>query len=932
VALSHGFRLGPYEVVAAIGAGGMGEVYRARDTTLNRDVALKVLPDAFLFDPDRLARFKREAQLLASLSHPNIAAIYGFEKSARSPASEQAAVHALVLELIEGPTLAERIAQGPVPLEDAVPIARQIAEALEAAHEQRIVHRDLKPSNIKLTTHGSVAAGTVKVLDFGLAKALEPATVTSGDATASPTITSPAMTAMGLIMGTAAYMSPEQAKGRPADKRSDVWAFGAVLYEMLSGQRAFKGDDVSDTLAAILRQDIDWAALPPSTPVPVRRLIARCLERDVRRRLRDIGEARIVLEDPAASTAAGQEAPTLTTPRPLWRRVIPVALTAIVAGGLAGTVAWYIKPSTSVAVTRFSFMLPEGQTFSGIARRMLDISPDGTQIVYVANGRLYLQSMSQGNAKPIQGTEGFEAATNPVFSPDGRSIAFHATSDPTIKRIPVTGGAALTICAADNYPFGMSWESGYILFSDGKGIRRVSADGGTPEVLVRLRDDEIAESPQMLPGGQAILFTLAKGTVWNRWDTAEIVVETLATGERKTIIRGGSDARYLKTGHIVYATSGTVFAVLFDAQRREVTGSAAPVVAGVLRAMAGTRAQPATDRGLSGAANFSVSNNGTLIYVPGAISFRSGDLEIAVTDRRRRTASLRLPAGAYVAPRVSPDGARIAFGADDGNEAIIYTYHLSGASGMQRLTFGGNNRYPIWSANNRVVFQSDREGDLAIFWQAPGVGAAERLTTPEQGTSHVPESWSPKGDTFLFSVTKGSDVSLWAYSMRDRKAAPFGEVHSSYPTGAVFSPDGRWVAYMSTARTTPVIHVQQFPAAGTPYQLPLGTLEIATHPLWSPDGKELFYNPGPGRFAWVGVTTRPTLTFGNSESGPRPFQTGPPTARRAFDITPDGRFIGLIQKGAYTESGTLIAPHIQVVLNWFEELPTSSTRGRAAQR
>ena len=298
MALAAGDRLGPYEVLSTLGAGGMGEVYRARDATLKRDVALKILPDGFALDPERLARFKREAQVLASLNHSNIAAIYGFEDAKPSTGSGQA-VQALVLELVEGPTLADRIALGPIPVEEALPIARQIAEALEAAHEQGIVHRDLKPANVKLRPDG-----TVKVLDFGLAKTLEPDGGDGGDATASPTITSPAMTAMGMILGTAAYMSPEQAKGRAADKRSDVWAFGAVLYEMLSGRRAFKGDDVSDTLASVLRQDVDWTVLPASTPAPVRRLIARCLERDVKRRLRDIGEARIVLDDPAALTSA----------------------------------------------------------------------------------------------------------------------------------------------------------------------------------------------------------------------------------------------------------------------------------------------------------------------------------------------------------------------------------------------------------------------------------------------------------------------------------------------------------------------------------------------------------------------------------------------------------------------------------------------------
>jgi Tol biopolymer transport system component len=903
--LAAGDRLGPYEVLSALGAGGMGEVYRARDATLKRDVALKILPELFARDPDRLARFKREAQVLASLNHPNIAAIYGFEESNSSTGSGQVRVQALVLELVEGPTLADLIAGagvGPraLPIEDALPIARQIAEALEAAHEQGIIHRDLKPANVKLRPDG-----TVKVLDFGLAKVLEPVVVTTGDATSSPTITSPAMTAMGIILGTAAYMSPEQAKGRQADKRSDVWAFGAVLYEMLSGQRAFKGDDVSDTLAAVLRQDIDSTALPVSTPTSVRRLIARCLERDVRQRLRDIGEARIILENPSATREAAGVA-ALGPPRPLWRRAIPLVLSAIMAGGLAGTAAWYLKPSPPLVVTRLQFTLPEGQSFTGLARRVVDISPDGARMVYVANGRLYLRSMSERDATAIQGTEGYLAVTAPVFSPDGRSVAFHATSDQTLKMIALTGGAAVTICAAD-MPFGMSWGPDGIVFAEGNGIKRVSSNGGTPVVLVSLEDGEVAESPQMLPGGQYVLFTLATGTAPNRWDTAHIVAQSVATGERKTILPSASDARYVPTGHLVYAVTGSVLAVPFDVEHLELTGSPVPVVAGVRRALA-----------ISGAAHFSFSGNGTLVYIAGT-SLSSGLMEIALTDRKGQIESLRLPPGAYLAPRVAPDGARIAFGTDDGKEAIIYTYDLSGASGMQRLTYGGNNRFPIWASNNRVAFQSDREGDLAIFWQPAVGGAAERLTKPEPGTSHVPESWSPKGDRFLFNVTQGSDVSLWTYSMQDRKATPYGEVHSPNPTGAVFSPDGRWVAYSRTERNRPMIYVQPFPASGVQHQLPSAASELATQPLWSLDLKELFFNPGPGRFAWVSVTTQPTFTFGNPETVPRPFHTGPPSLRRAFDITPGGKFVGLIEAGQ-TVSGTPTAPHIQVVLNWFEEL------------
>jgi serine/threonine-protein kinase len=701
-------------------------------------------------------------------------------------------------------------------------------------------------------------------------------------------------------------MSPEQARGQPADKRSDVWAFGGVLYEMLSGERTFKGDDVADTLAAVLRQDVDWTALPESTPASVRRLTARCLDRDVRRRLRDIGEARIVLEDPAARSTA--DTGSLSVPprlAPVWRRAIPFVVSALIAM-MAAAAAWHLKAVTPLSVTRLEYRLPQEQSFTGLGRRVVDVSPDGTQIVYVANGRLYLRLLSVAEAKPIQGTEVYQAVTNPVFSPDGRFIAFHATSDGTLKSIAAVGGAAVTLCAAEN-PVGMSWGREGILFADrANGIRRVSPNGGTPDLLVKLRDGEISRSPQMLPGGRAVLFTLGTGTGPNEWDDAHVVVHSLATQERTTVARG-SDARYLPTGHVVYVVGGTMFAVPFDPHTLQV-GTAGAVVAGVLRS--------------NTYANYSVAQNGTLVYLSGPPS-TSGQTEIVMTDRRQILEALRLPPGSYMTPRVAADGRHIAFVLDDGKEANVYTYELSGKSGMQRLTFGGNNRFPIWTANNRIAFQSDRDGDLAIFWQSDAGGRAERLTTPEHGTSHVPQSWSPDGNTFLFSVLKGSDQSLWTYSMPDRKATPFGGVHSSTPIGAEFSPNGRWVVYSSTQGSRAMVYVQAFPASESHYELPVPTYELASQPLWSADGHELFYNPAPGRLAWIGVTTEPTFRFGNTESGARPFQTGPPSVVRAFDIARrgkfEGKFVGLAPDGQ-TQSGTPTVAHIQVVLNWFEEL------------
>jgi eukaryotic-like serine/threonine-protein kinase len=888
-------RLGPYEILSALGAGGMGEVYRARDAKLNRDVAIKVLLPAVANDPDRLARFGREAQVLASLNHPNIAHIYGVEESGGA--------RALVMELVEGPTLAERIAQGPIPLDEALPIAKQIAEALETAHELGIIHRDLKPANVKVR-----ADGTVKVLDFGLAKAMEPAAASSATAVNSPTISMHA-TQAGIILGTAAYMSPEQAKGRAADKRSDVWAFGAVLYEMLSGERAFKGYDISDTLAAVLRQDVDWTALPASTPVSVRRLIARCLDRDVRRRLRDIGEARIVLDDPAslAGGAAGG-VPALAPRQPLWRRAIPIALSAIVAGALASAATVYLTHSQApLVVARFPLMLGEGQTVTPQSQRQaVALSPDGTLMVYAANQRLYLRSMSELEARPIASDETGAFFTSPVFSPDSRSVAFWSRS--ALKKVAVSGGAVVTICPADQL-FGVSWDTAGILFGqDHKGIMRVSANGGTPEVLVSVKDGEQAYGPQILPGGETVLFTLVTGTAADRWDKAQIVTQSLRSGERKTLVNGGSDGRYVPTGHLVYALGGVVFAVPMDLRRLEVTGGPVPIIEGVRRAAASG----------TGAAQFDFSRAGSLVYLPGPISPMSNLSDLALIDRKGGVEAMKLPLNPYQHPRVSPNGTQIAFGTEDGKDAIVWIYDLGSTTSTRRLTFGGRNRFPIWSADGqRVAFQSDREGDLGIFWQrADGSGAAERLTKPDQGTSHVPESWSPKGERFLFGMTKGPSVSLWTYSLLDKKPTSFADVQSPNPINAAFSPDGRWVAYTVTEGAVNGIYVQPFPATGAKY---LVSRTSAVAPVWSRDGRELVSQPQGGQGAVQTITTQPSFSFSPPVPVPRGGAfTGGVTGQRNYDVMPDGRILGVIAAGQSQAAEP--TPQIQVVLNWFEDL------------
>jgi Tol biopolymer transport system component len=894
-----GRTIGPYVIEAWLGSGGMGDVYRARDRQLNRQVALKVLPDVFALDPERLDGFKREAQVLASLNHPNIASIHGFEESD--------GLQALGLELIDGPTLADRIAHGRIPIDEGLPIARQIAEGLEAAHEQGIVHRDLKPANIAVRPDG-----TVKILDFGLARVLQPDAAARGDRTPSA-MQSPAAVPTTVIFGTAAYMSPEQAKGRPADRRSDIWAFGAVLYEMLSGRRAFQGEGTSEVLAAVIGQELDWNALPVSTPAPIRSLVARCLERDAKRRLRDIGEARIVLDNLSAAAVEGGTRRLAAGSVWRWRRRIAVALLAIATAALAAFAAWQLKPAPLRGVTRFALTLPDGQVFSrGIGRHSIALSRDGMLLAYsgVPVG-LYLRAMSQLEATRIQGTEGFARVTEPVFSPDGQSIAFY--TDRALKRIAVTGGAAVTIAPADA-PYGISWgEDGIVFGQGGKGILRVSPDGGTLETLVRIEDGEEAHGPQILPGGQHLLFTLATGAARDRWDRGRIVVQSLASGARTTLVDGGSDARYLSTGHIVYALSGVLYAVPFDPQRLALTGAAVPIVEGVSRATGNQ----------TGAAHFSVSATGTLVYIPGPVDASAGlgeTMQLGLIDRNGVVERLSLPPDAYQMPRVSPDGTRIAFGTDDGKEAIVWLYDVFGNAPRRRLTFGGNSRFPVWSADGkRIVFQSDRDGDAAIFWQAAdGSGTAARLTTPTKGASHVPESWSPHGDRLLYSVETQGDVALWVLSVQDRKATPFGEVHSKTPTAATFSPDGRWVAYACTDRGKQTVYVQPFPATGAKYQLVAKGLDTPSHPVWSPDGKELFYNPRPLGLEVVSVSTTPTFGFGNSVPVPRPFQLTPPEQRRAYDITPGAKFVARISATG-TQYGAR-APHIQVVVNWFEEL------------
>jgi eukaryotic-like serine/threonine-protein kinase len=899
--IAIGTKIGPYEILGWLGAGGMGVVYRARDARLNRDVAIKLMPETFAADASRLRRFEQEARAAGQLNHPNIVAVYDVGTFAGAPY--------LVSELLEGESLRSRLHKGPLALRKAIDYARQIAEGLAAAHDKQIVHRDVKPDNLFIT-----ADGRIKILDFGIAK-LTP----RADSDGSLHTVGATQTDIGTVIGTAGYMSPEQVRGEAVDVRSDIFSFGAILHEMISGRPAFIRGTAPETMTAILKEDPS-TPLPPDLSPALARIVARCLERTREMRFqsaRDLAFALDVLSDSGATvaeTGAASDAPRAA------RTALPWIAAGLLATALAAAAAWSLtsKASPPLAVTRFPLILPmpEGHSFASTGHT-LAVSPDGSQIVYMATSRLFIRSMSELEVKTPQGIDSDEAMIEPVFSPDSRSIVFFAPGDQMLKRMPVEGGAAVTICPADR-PLGISWGLDGIVFGQGsRGILRAPSSGGTVEVIARVKDGELAQGPQILPGGRHVLFTVATGTGPDRWDKAHIVVQTLKSEERKTLIEGGTDARYVPTGHIVYAVSGRLFAVAFDPERLAIKGHGVPIVDGVSRAATNS----------TGAAHFSFSSTGSLVYLPGPAVASSKQL--ALIDRHGAIEPLKLQPGPYQAPRMSPDRKRIVFGTDDGKEAIVWVYDLSGASTMQRLTTGGNSRFPIWTADSkRIVFQSDREGDLAIFWQAAdGTGAAERLTTPAPGESHVPDSWSPRSATLLFDVKQGEAVSLWAFSLTERTSAPFGAVRSSNSVGtaAAFSPDGRWVAYTSREPDRARISVQPYPATGAVRQLFAKGPDDPHHPVWSPDGKMLFYVPRPSGFESVRVTTQPTLTFGNPEPLSVPFELGPPGVRRAFDMTPDGKFLGLIL-GAGGQMGAGLSPQVQVVLNWFEELKTRVPR------
>jgi serine/threonine-protein kinase len=867
----------------------MGVVYRARDTRLGRSVAIKVLPDAVASDAGRVERFEREARALAALHHPHIASLFGME--------EAEGRHLLVMELVEGETLADRLT-GPIPVADALRLARQIAEGLEAAHDRGIVHRDLKPANIKIT-----ADDKVKVLDFGLAKAA--ASPAADDAVSGGSHTTHAApgTEAGAILGTAGYMSPEQARGKPVDRRADIWAFGCVLYEMLAGKRAFgTGESLSDAIAAILTGDVDWTAVPADVPPRIKTLLRRCLQKDPHKRLPHIGLARVEIDDESADVELATHEPRPSASRRTGRAW--VIGSAVVVATAAALGAWLVKPSPPPVVTRFSMTLPDGHAFTNTGRQAIAISPDGLHIVYVANSRLYARALGDETPRPIAGTEHDQGVFHPVFSPDGRSLAFAAGSE--LKRVAFDGGIAASVAPVNGGLHGLNWVGEHLIFGEGgTRIVRVPVAGGVPEQLVTVERPEGVSSPSILPDGKHLLFSHARLiNPPERWTKAQVVVQSLDTGERKTIIDGGADGRYLPSGHLVYATGGVVYGAPFDLQALAIRGTPVPIIEGLRRG------------GPTGAAQFAVSANGSLAYLPGTPASPL-DTELFLTDPSGKTTRLNVRGGQYEHPRLSPDGTRVAFGSTDPKLAGIWVYELSGTSAMRRLGLEGNSRYPVWSGDGeRILFQSDREGGPAVYWQrADGTGSAERLTTPEPGTAHIPHSASPDGRHFSFSALKRDAAALWVYSVSDRKADQVPDVSSTQPLEATFSRDGRFLAYTTIGGGTGSrVFVMPFPISNTRYQIGGGL-----HPMWSGDGRQLFTPRTQGVMGVISIETHPVFRFSESVATRVPaIGAAGIEAARNYDVGRNGAMVGVITAGNL--EALAANREIRVVLHWQEEL------------
>ena len=877
-----------YLVIAKLGAGGMGEVYRASDTKLRREVALKVLPRAVAADPQRMARFEREAQLLAALNHPNIAAIYGLEDSG--------ATRALVMELVEGPTLADRIAQGAIPLEEALPVARQIAEALEYAHERGIVHRDLKPANVKIKPDG-----TVKVLDFGLAKALDEDSANI-DMNNSPTLTA-AATKAGFILGTAAYMSPEQARGKPVDRRADIWSFGAVLFEMLTGKIAFHGETVSDTLAAVIRSEPDWLLLPASVPRGIRMLLLRCLNKDARQRLQSIGEARIAIENalsgsPSAEAQPGPLLPAAATSQKKFFRLILPATLAVLLVALGFVLANLTgrAPARPANLVRFTIAPPPGTSLALGGPHALAISPDGTRLVLRATTsegpRLFLRAMNSTDVTFIPGSEGAQA---PMISPDGQWVAF-ATAG-MLKKVALSGGTPVSILdTAGTVTEGVWGEDQYIYYASvtNSPILRVPVAGGSPQAVTKLLPDngELGHvSPHLLPGGKTLLFTVRTSGTYN---DGPLVAQNLATGERKELVPNGFDPRFLAPDYLLYSHAGNLLAVRFDPVKLAVTGEATSVAQGI------------DTRPVFGTVQYDVSSNGIFAFIPGGRQTTENSVVWAEHDVKPQPFPVK--SNLYESPRFSPDGKQLALTVRL-PDPDVWIYDL-GRGALRRVTFApGEDELPVWSPDGKRIAFASNGRQQAFVIPADGSGQEEPLV---KNDSHFHlQSWSPDGKLIAYErLGSTGRWEIWMLPMAgEHKPYPYlqGQFPELHPS---FSPDGKWLAYTSGESGRAEVYVQRFPGPGEKIQV---STDGGMYPVWSRDDRRLIYENSDTLWA-VDVTGSPTFSVGkthvlyqgaiwNDAAGPN------------YALSPDGKRIVVVERSKdATESS------INVILNWNEEL------------
>jgi serine/threonine-protein kinase len=907
-----------YQLLSLLGRGGMGEVYRARDVALGRDVAIKMLPSIFAQDPERLVRFDREAHLLASLNHPNICAIYGIADIHRTPG--------LVLELVEGPTLEEKLRNGErsparaghLSLKEALAIGRDIAGALEAAHDKGIIHRDLKPANVKITPEG-----VVKVLDFGLAKAGPASAERSNPNVKTDVVASNSQE--GVLIGTAAYMSREQARGEPTDKRVDIWAFGCVLYEMVTRRRFATGTTVSETLAAVLESEPNWTAMPPAVPPNVRRLIRRCLEKDARRRLKDIGDARFELEDAltamsSGDTAGDEPASRATAPRPhyLW----PWALAVVVVLGTGATSLFWRRstaPLSSLQVRRVSAEFGTDAslvTFQFGQGAAAILSPDGSSLAFVAQPsdggarKIYVRRLDELRAAPISGTDG---ALNPFFSPDGKWIGYFA--DGKLKKVPTTGGGAVTICPAVNNRGGAWNDDGMIIFSPDRGnapLWQVSSSGGNPVPLTTLAEGETTQRwPQMLRSGKAVLFT--GNSRVDGFEEANVVVQQLPNGPRKVLVQGAYYGRFLPSGHLVYVHNGTLFAAPFDIERLEISGPAVPTLDGV------TVNMPV------GAAELAFSDTGTVAYLPAPDRVNYMDAPIDWMDRTGRSKPLRSTPARWLNPRFSPNGRYLAFDLFDGTQHDVYVDDWS-RNELSRLTVDRADAYaPIWTPDGlRITFQSNRNNSLTrnLFWQrVDGVGQAQRLTTSSRG--QVPGSWHPDGRSLAFTETDPASgaLSIMILRLDGNESAGW---RPQQPTvllteadSPMFSPDGRWLAYTArtSSRATPDVFVRPFPGVGGPWQI---SADGGTNPVWSLRRPELFYATPDSRIKVISYAAHGDSFHAEAPRMLPDSQFVPRIVGWSFDLHPDGERFALTKATSADTSAK--RTHITLIFNFLDEL------------